>query len=296
MKHLDLHWNPLGDEGVAAITNAKLDNLESLVLSKTQCSDAGAKTIAESAGLNSLTALDIGQNDIGDIGVAAIAESAGLAGLRSLRMGYNPFGDSVCRSLADSRLVNLRELDLSDTRLSPDMLELMANTKSLRQLRSLNLTSCDIGDEAAFALASASAWTSLQVLDLTNSTLGDDGLRAIASSPSLSNLRILNLAGYPGKNRGFGDQGILALVESETLDKLVELNLVGRSISEEAMRRLANSRAMRRLDRLFLEDTGHYQTWLDAPNLRPMLRACVKSQMKDAEKEIQDVEDPDSND
>ncbi len=294
LKHLDLHWNPLGDEGIAAIPNSDRENLESLVLSKTQCSDAGANALAESTGLGTLTALDLTQNDIGDAGVAAIAESAALAGLRSLRMGYNPFGDSVCPALADARFTNLRELDLSDTRLSPGMLELLANSKSLRELRSLNLTSCDIGDEEAAVLASSSAWTYLQVLDLTSSILGDEGLRAIATSPSLADLRVLNLTGDPGQKRGFGDKGILALAETETLTKLVELNLVCRNISEGAMIRLANSPAMRRLDRVFLYHTGYFQTWLDAPGLRPALRACVKSQMDEAkEQEMEDMEDDD---
>jgi hypothetical protein len=63
LTHLELGFNPLGDEGVMALASAAtLNNLRSLVLSDCQINDRGALALARSQTLGPLQRLDLGLN------------------------------------------------------------------------------------------------------------------------------------------------------------------------------------------------------------------------------------------
>jgi Ran GTPase-activating protein (RanGAP) involved in mRNA processing and transport len=194
IRELNLDTNFGGDDGVAALCDALLDNDEIGSLSLCQCELA-----SDNAG-----------------GVAALANLLRRnTSLRRLAVGYNRIGEGGVRQLCDALLVNstLRELDLSDNRPGIGGCEalaavLMACDREQEEqqqqgaaslLRSLKLRACNIDRHALLALlgdgrnATASR---LVELDLANNHRMDVDVLAqlidIGRLPALRSLTLRN--------------------------------------------------------------------------------------------------------
>jgi uncharacterized protein (TIGR02996 family) len=153
-----------------------------------------AAILAISAGpFAEMTVLDLSENEIDAAGAHTLAAAAILAGLTKLRLGANPLGpDGVAAILNSTRLVNLTELGLDQTRCTAAGLEPIPILSG--QWRVLNLSGNDFGDLGVRRLCH---WplTGLRDLDLSRASIGDDGASSLADSQHLTGLRRLALNG-----------------------------------------------------------------------------------------------------
>jgi uncharacterized protein (TIGR02996 family) len=125
---------------------------------------------------------------------------------------------AVRRFAASESFPRLAHLDLTDTRLSPDHVALLA--RGNWQLRHLALGQTEVRKAGAEALAVSPFARSLRVLDLPECEITAGGVQALADSPALAGLRHLDLSANP-----IGPGGLIALAGSENLRGLRSLDL-----------------------------------------------------------------------
>lgn len=148
---------------------------------------------------------------------ARVAKCSELDRIAELDVGESGLGGNLVEVLLSTPfLKSLRSLDLSDNHLGPAGVRGVAGAMFLHELQVLTMRRCNLGPSAAEALA-GSAWLSrLKVLDLNGNGLGNDGAKALAASPHLTGLQRLSLvdadvgpAGRKVLRDRFGDRVVL---------------------------------------------------------------------------------------
>jgi len=123
--------------------------------------------------------------------------------------------DNDCLNYLD-KMVHLRKLDLSQSKITGDGQSLQALMQNLFQLEELNVSCCEIGNRAAIAESFYSSASQLRVFDLRDCNLIDDDLNGISALKNT--LEVLDL----GSNSELTNA---ALVHCKDLVKLNSLNL-----------------------------------------------------------------------
>jgi Ran GTPase-activating protein (RanGAP) involved in mRNA processing and transport len=95
--------NDISDMGITAFAISLQENkkLTSLILHKSNISNAGAQAIAKVLSSTALTSLNLTWNNIGDTGVAAIAEKLPGSTLTSLDLEFNNIDDAGAKAIAE---------------------------------------------------------------------------------------------------------------------------------------------------------------------------------------------------
>lgn len=189
LRHLDLGYNRIGDDGVAMLSQAPW---------------AG-----------SLEHLNLEGNPISGPGVHPLLRSPSLSKLASLNLSDVWAGAQVSMALLAGRLPALRELRLSAMKLGPDQAHLLAQAPCLEHLDVLELSQNLLGDEGVNALSQAPRRCALRSLDLSSNGVSDVGALSLASSRAFSGLTTLRLSG-----NALSEHAIQALANSRMLPRL----------------------------------------------------------------------------
>lgn len=140
-------------------------------------------------------------------------------GIRAVAFRRCDLGDEGVVGLCQSESFgNLRELDLTQNRLSVLACEALASSTATASLRQLALSSNPIGDEGAAVLVRP-AWA-LRSCTLRNARLGDASLKTLSRASSLSPLRQIDMCGNQ-----VGLPGLRSLCQSDLLTDLQSVDL-----------------------------------------------------------------------
>jgi uncharacterized protein (TIGR02996 family) len=140
LRQLFLHYDPIDDEGLAALGEPCLPALEVLGLACGEYSDKGLARLSASAHRGSLTNLILSECEFGPAGVSALARSPHLTSLAVLALNGNPVGDEGARALADATFAgSLARLYLSHARIGPKGARALAASDPLAGLLELDL-------------------------------------------------------------------------------------------------------------------------------------------------------------
>jgi uncharacterized protein (TIGR02996 family) len=135
--------NPIGDAGAVALAGSPL--LARMVkadprleLRGNSIGPRGADALAACPALGGCTALDLSNNDLRDAGVAALLGSPHLYRVKVLKLARNQLTDGgvvAAHELYDGLFNRVRELDLSNNRLTRMGLSILATLKGDRPVR-----------------------------------------------------------------------------------------------------------------------------------------------------------------
>lgn len=211
-------------------TLPKLINITSLKIHGSYYNNSIGKLISN---LQSLQSLDMYNNNLSDSDAKNISNLTNLTHLH-ITLGY-PISESGLFSIM--KLEKLTYLYLDSCKYIPS---LCSNISKLN-LTTLGLSNSDISDESCEYL---SKMKSLTVLDLYEcSKIEDEGLRDITELTNLTKLDI-GLSGWVKKTK-ISEKGLTSLCN---LKKLEELNLHNRSITDTALSRISQIKAIKHLD------------------------------------------------
>jgi uncharacterized protein (TIGR02996 family) len=304
LRHLDLSWDFIEDEGVAELLSSPhIGRLESLDLSRCDFSEKGVHDLCSSPSLAGLETLALSDNDLGERWAEQLCGSPHLKRLRSLSLCrvHDPADAAI---LARSELLHrlhtlllegstrddtlstlleapaagqLRELSIGDWALPPATVEALTTTTELKRLRSLTLGYDSLDDEAMEQLCASPVAATLSELKLSFNRIGDQGARALASTPLGARLTSLDLT-----HCRLSAAGVRALCSSELPRRLTTLS-VGEQKGQpgdEAVSLVART-PFARLSRLHAGDTACTDAAFAellgapfAPNLRSLGLTC----------------------
>ncbi len=233
----------------------------------------------------------------------ALFDCAHLKSLTNLRI-RGDFGAATIKKLAESRMTQLRDLDLSNSSLDDQCLQHIASSASLKRLRTLVLhTTPRTTDRGLAALLSSpnkkkltvldleqnsirrfdpkvmsatNAWN-LRVLDLTSFLMKGANVSGLANCPAIRDLIWLGLSSHK-----LTDRVVTSLVESAGLRKLAVLDLRYCGLSNRGVKMLASWPAFAELRCLHLvgNDFGVQgaHALADSPYLRKVKHVCVSKE------------------
>nr|XP_061796600.1 NACHT, LRR and PYD domains-containing protein 3-like [Nerophis lumbriciformis] len=256
LRHLNLGWNHLSDEGVEILSKGLASphcNLEVLKLLRCRITSKGCVSLAEALKLNHshLQELDLTRNDLSDEGVEIL--SKGLASphciIKILKLSWCSITKKGCVSLAEALKVtssHLQELDLNGNNLSDEGVEILLKGLASPHciIKVLNLTMCKITKQGCVSLAEALKVTSshLQELDLTENSLSDEGVEILSKGLASPNciLKVLKLSWC-----SITKKGCVSLAEAlkVTPSHLQELDLTWNDLSGEGVEILSKGLA-----------------------------------------------------
>jgi hypothetical protein len=198
LRDLDLSWNKLSDEALAAAfrhrpTQAALTSLD---LSGNQGAAGTARALTTCPATRTLQALNLTFNELD------------AAAIPSLIGGDDPA----------SALFALADLGLSGNHIGYEGTAALAASALLTRLTALDLSWCSVADEGVLALAQTAHPTALVTLNLLANRVGSRGARALAESQAFPALETLNISGNP-----VGAAAITALRASPHLSRLRRL-------------------------------------------------------------------------
>ncbi len=146
-----------------------------------------------------------------------------------------------------------------DYAFEPMQMEQFANSPLLGTLTTLKFKRCNLENAGVDVLARSPVLAEagqLQALILQENYLGAAGVGSLARASWTSTLKRLVLGGVGFGNYAedptLGSDGVETLAGSSQFANLVELDLSGNEIDDQAIRHLANSRYLHRLERLDL--------------------------------------------
>lgn len=143
---LDLSYQALGPNGMAALASAPLRSLE--LLAANGC-------------------------DIGDDGAEALFAGRSFENLRLLGLSENRMTDDACAALAGaSHFDRLEELELCHNYITADGMDALAAAAHLGRLRVLNLYSNLIGPDGGRAILASRHWSGLREINLIDCGVG----------------------------------------------------------------------------------------------------------------------------
>ncbi|KAF0979856.1 hypothetical protein FDP41_001009 [Naegleria fowleri] len=196
LTYLNISMNcMIGDEGIHELTTSgMLENLQSFILQRTNCSVRGVKSVAL---LNNLTHLDMSKNSISAEGVSNLVQNVVLClNLRVLKMCHCGLRSAGINSLvsAEFHFTNLRHLDLEWNRLEDEGIQTLSSSPLLKQVRYLNLKLNGLSDKGAQCIADSRYVISLTALNLGQNRISNVGALALLRSEVLRpRLQMLNL-------------------------------------------------------------------------------------------------------
>jgi len=265
---LDISFNPIGDEGLAAIARAPCaDNLTELNIEGVRVTTEGVQ--ANIGVFISLTILNISANYIGDVGLAAIAQASFAGKLTRLNIGCtNITGEGVEASIG--AFTRLTSLDVTVNDIDDEALAALARESFAGNLTELKIGATRITDKGV--QASIGAFTRLTSLAIVISdNIGDEGLAAIAGAPCAGNLTELNmimtrvtgegvqasigaftrLTSLAIEHNNIGNKGLAAIAGAPCSGNLTELDIGATHITGEGVQ--ASIGAFTRLTSLAIE-------------------------------------------
>ena len=171
-----------------------------------------------------LRVLDLSDNDLGGETLGAIAETPYLQHLEVLDLsGVSSWTLPQLFGLMRARgLINLRELDLSDTRVDAAALEALGESVFAETLERLSLADLwlELTVEGCQALGSASALSGLRCLDVSDNKLDDECVRALLAGHGFTSLEKLRLSDYR-----LSEVSLQHIIEAPALRSLRELGV-----------------------------------------------------------------------
>ncbi|XP_057685141.1 NACHT, LRR and PYD domains-containing protein 12-like isoform X2 [Corythoichthys intestinalis] len=252
LRHLDLYFNDLSDEGVEILSNGLSSPhciLQVLNLEHCGITKRGCVSLAEALKLNPshLQELDLSSNDLSDRGVEI--HSKGLAFphciLQVLNLSECRLDKGSCHLLASvlSSPSNLTHLDLSDNKLSDEGVEILSKGLASPHciLQVLNLEHCGITMRGCVSLAEALKLNPfrLQELDLSTNNLTDEGVKHLSEGLASPYCNLKRLGLYDCR---ITNKGCISLAEALKLNPshLQELYLRLNKIGEEGKKVLSD--------------------------------------------------------
>nr|XP_061796657.1 NACHT, LRR and PYD domains-containing protein 12-like [Nerophis lumbriciformis] len=254
LRHLDLSYNRLSDEGVEILSKGLSSPhciLQVLKLKNCKITKRGCLSLAEKLELSHLEELDLSHNDLSDEGVENL--SKGLASphckLKVLNLSACLITMRRCLSLAEALKLNsshLQELDLSKNNLSDEGVGILSEGLASQHcnLKVLNLSKCWITNRGCVSLAEALKLNNsyLQEFDLSENKLLDEGINILSkglASPHCI-LKLLKLS-----DCGITSIGCVSLAETLKINpsQLQELDLSYNDLSDEGVKILSKGLA-----------------------------------------------------
>lgn len=273
---LDLSHNSVGDAGAAVVATMALPKLAELELAAAGIQCAGADALANAPFAPTLRSLDLSANtlnvtgaesiargkfdgltklklvnaDLGEAGIRTLSKSPPLRALLSFDARDNHGGLGAVRAFAETAVVALRELRLSDEVGEDDRegaLQAIANSSALRSLEVLDLANYVGLPEGMRALSQSAYITRLRWLDLTGAWIGDEGAKSVVASSNFASLEYFSLV-----TNDLHDAGLSALSGASALPRLTHLHLDENDFTENGVRALLGSALLRQLAELSL--------------------------------------------
>ncbi|KAG2389518.1 hypothetical protein C9374_014078 [Naegleria lovaniensis] len=196
LNYLNISMNVnIGDEGIHEfVKSGVLNNLQSFILQRTQCTAQGVKSVTL---LNQLTHLDLSKNSIQAEGISNLVQNITLCqNLKVLKLchcGLRVAGMNTLIS-AEVHFKNLRHLDLEWNRLEEEGIQTLCSSSLLKQVTYLNLKLNGVNDRAAQCIAHSPHLQQLTALNLAQNHISHVGALALLTSTTLRpTLRMLNL-------------------------------------------------------------------------------------------------------
>lgn len=247
------------------LNSPSLANLETLSLSLCALDDEGLEALTSTRHLDRLRHLHLNSLGLQDEGALALAQSPALKQLQTLSLASNQITAAGVYALTQAQMIGLQRLDLSESLLGDEVMEVFA--QSPWRLKSLGLGLNQLGPRGAGALGRSSWASSLERLDLRRNPLGGLGVSALARASCLSSLNTLLLAGV-----GLGPEGIMALAGSALLSQLRLLNLSFNELGDEELVLLLSTSRMSALTSLdlsnnYISDDGVFALAHASPQL-----------------------------
>ena len=251
LKHLDLSWNAIGNEGATALAISKQSSsLETLNLTQCGVREVGFRRLCESKHLRNLRVLDLGGNEIAGPALKPLTNTEGLSGLHLLRLSGSSIEDEGAEFLANSpQLDHLRSLALINCAIGPWGVKALVSSEHLSNLVELVFNGTEIGDQAMQAVAAFPQLSSLRRLWLNAAGITDSGLEALAGSKHLPSLNELTLC-----ETDVSLNGLLTLMDSPIGARLVRLVLGPDTLDEQEMEQLKNHPNGKKLDVVIYSD------------------------------------------
>jgi Ran GTPase-activating protein (RanGAP) involved in mRNA processing and transport len=265
LRHLDLSANRIDAEHVVRMADVAMPHLQSLDLSGPSINpyywnigqqpllDKGAAAWANSKNAKHLKRLRLQNCYLTDEALTAIFQSSRLRNLEQLDLSHNSFtASAIAQAAVGSPLwQTLKELGLNNCRLDNAAMEGLSRVDHAPALRSLQLDYNSIGPKGAAALARWSVLANVWHLELHDNVIGDEGLIALAKSPNLSRLLELDLEQDCWNSRTF-------------------------TFNNDAVRALAASRSLLRLDSLFSGCVDEYHGTAYSPGFTKVGLAALR--------------------
>ena len=251
LRWLDFRDNPVGEKGIAALTDAIfLPKFERFDLDVSRLDGATFQSW-NGACFPSLNYLSTG---LTFETVAQLEQllSARLPNLQYLSLGVlMSDGESPATMLANvSTAPELARLDLHSTALSPKGARALMHAPWMGAIRHLKLSTCSIGKHGVKLLAEAENLTRLRTLELmSDRTITVQAARDILSGEHLPSLRQLSLRGCP-----VGDEGLRLISKAPLLSQLTDLDLGTAGLSRRGLVEFLNSAQLRDGFRLWAYD------------------------------------------
>ncbi|MBN9121375.1 MAG: TIGR02996 domain-containing protein [Planctomycetes bacterium] len=179
---------------------------------------AGLKPLGEARWFRNLRSLQMWLDNRDTL--KTIAEFPVMPDLAALALhgGVAPTAAAVRKFAASGSFPRLAKLELTHTRLTPELVAVLAPGEW--PLRHLRLNRVSVRKAGAEALAGAAFAGTLRVLELSDCEITAGGAAALAASAKLAGLRHLDLSNNP-----LGAGGLAALVRSKHLRGLRALDL-----------------------------------------------------------------------
>lgn len=226
---IDLSGWPMG-QGLARDAAAHFEHVTTLRLRATGLSDADAGALF-ALPLTQLEELDLRGNSVGQRAVAALVRTERPA-LARLELGDTDVDDEAIDILAQaSTLPALTTLGLATAEITTERVAALLSAPNRAALTSLDLAACYLGDDLAHILATPHA-PRLRSLAVSRNDLTDAALVELARAPTLRDLDHLDLA-----DNTF-DGGLADLLAA--LAALSTLELTACGLSREALHRAAS--------------------------------------------------------
>jgi Ran GTPase-activating protein (RanGAP) involved in mRNA processing and transport len=250
-----------------------------LKLSGRYISSDDVKIICNYPGIKSVRVLDLADNQINDEALPVLFESENLAQLEELYLGINfLIGEGLTEIACSSqiKLGNLKNLVISDNRLTDASVADFIRSKNFPNLESLDVGWNEVGNETAKALANATSFSGLKTLILERSYIELEGLKEMVQGDLMDQLQELNISANKFKDEAvqmiattpkwkslkilrlsqnmFGDQGAKALGESTSLSGLTHLYAGRNYFGNEGAQAIHESKTLINLKTLVLKE------------------------------------------
>ncbi|AIL64647.1 Leucine-rich repeat (LRR) protein [Rickettsiales bacterium Ac37b] len=259
---------PINMLSITAITDARLENLKTLNLSKCYLSPDLFITFFVNLKFSSLTSLKLAKSGAIKGNLQLLANNEYIKNLKLLDISHtdliNEDIDALCTS---PNFKHVEVLNLESNMIKKEGVESLANSEYLKQLKGLNLSTNKIGKEGVESLANSRYLKQLKVLDLSYNELDNEDISIIAGSSNFQHLQSLNLS-----FNEMDDQAIKSLSDSQYLKHLTHLDLSENDITSHSIEILANSENIKNLKVLDLSNTSirsqAIETLSQSPNFK----------------------------